>query len=176
MEHAEVLAARENLVKKKEKRQERVGTSFWTLHYRNKISTYSSSPPHPPRPGNLEIHLVLQVNFEDIYVCMDHGTQRYSHRIKSKKKRWERLFHMPTLLSRRGNYIPPTFKLHLLQRSLAFNPWTTPRHSWFTSRSHHPAPELELPLPFSNKKKGSTLHSFDNSPKINSLEDLARTK
>jgi hypothetical protein len=124
----------------------------------------------------LESHMVLQVNSEDRYVCLDHDTQRYSHLKTSKKKRLGRPIQMPTLLSRRGNYKTPTFKLHLLQRIMAFNPWTAHRHSSFTSRSHRPALELKLPLPFSNNKKGSTLHSLENSPKIYSLEDLARTK
>jgi hypothetical protein len=46
----------------------------------------------------------------------------------------------------------------------------------FTSRSQHPAPKLEFPLSLPDNKKGPNLHPLENSPKIHSLEDLARTK
>jgi hypothetical protein len=49
-------------------------------------------------------------------------------------------------------------------------------YSRFTSRSHRPATKLEFPLSFLDRQKGSNIHAMENSPKIHSLEDLARTK
>jgi hypothetical protein len=64
-------------LKKGKKDKRGWGDTFWNLHYNSKVSTHNNSPPHPSRSNNLESHLDFQVNSEDRYVCMDHGSQRY---------------------------------------------------------------------------------------------------
>jgi hypothetical protein len=74
MVHLKELVAREIPFTEKEKRQERLGPSCWTIHYSSRVFPYRFNPPCSSRPCNMESHLDIEVYPEDRYVYLDSGT------------------------------------------------------------------------------------------------------